>query len=121
MWFDGGHNKSASYALSKSLKNWNYKDLYLIFGMLNSKDPKEFLNNFKNMTKKLITVPVQSGSPYYSNKKLYEIAHLNEFNVEPSSSIKKALNKILMKESPGRILICGSLYMYKELNSILKK
>ena len=121
LWFDGGHNKSASYALSKSLKNWNYKDLYLIFGMLNSKDPKEFLNNFRNMTKKLITVPVQNGSPYYSNKKLYEIAHLNEFNVEPSSSIKKALNKILMKESPGRILICGSLYMYKELNSILKK
>ena len=89
--------------------------------MLNSKDPKEFLNNFKNMTKKLITVPVQSGSPYYSNKKLYEIASLNEFNVEPSGCIKKALSKILMKENPGRILICGSFYVYKELNALLKK
>ena len=121
LWFDGGHNKSASNALSKTLKSWKYKDLYLIFGMLNSKNPKEFLNNFKNITKKLITVPIQGSSPYYSNKKLYEIASLNEFNVEPSGCIKKALSKILMKENPGRILICGSFYMYKELNALLKK
>ena len=49
LWFDGGHNKSASNALSKTLRSWKYKDLYLIFGMLNSKNPKEFLNNFKNI------------------------------------------------------------------------
>ena len=121
LWFDGGHNKSASYALSETLRNWEYKDLYLIFGMLDSKDPKKFLNNFKNIIKKLITVPIQSNSPYYSNKKLYEIARLNEFNVESSSSIKRALTKILIKEKPGRILICGSFYMYKELDALLKK
>ena len=121
LWFDGGHNKSASYVLSESLKSWKNKDLYLIFGMLNSKNPKEFLNNFKNITKKLITVPVQGISPYYSNKKLYEIARLNEFNVEPTNSIKKAIRKIIIKENPGRILICGSFYMYNELNDLIKK
>ena len=89
--------------------------------MLDSKDPKEFLNPFKKITKKLITVPIKSDSPYYSNKKLYEIARLKEFNVETASSIKNALNKIFLKEKPSRILICGSFYMYKELAELLKK
>ncbi len=120
IWFDGGHNKSASKALSTTLKNWNIKKLYLIFGMLNSKNPTDFLNNFKNITNKLITVTVKGDSPYYSNKKLYEIAKLNEFNVETAKNIKSALKKIIKKEIPGKILICGSFYMYKELSKLIK-
>ena len=120
-WFDGGHNKSASQVLAKTFKTWNKKKLYLIFGMLNSKNPKNFLNYFKEITTKLITVPIKSDSPYYTNKKLYEIAKLNEFNVETAQAIGHALNKILLNESPGRILICGSFYMYKEVSKLLKK
>ena len=120
-WFDGGHNKSASQVLAKIFKKWNKKKLYLIFGMLNSKNPKNFLNYFKQITTKLVTVAIKSDSPYYTNKKLYEIAKLNEFNVETAQTIGHALNKILLSESPGRILICGSFYMYKEVSKLLKK
>ena len=120
-WFDGGHNKSASQVLAKTFKKWNEKKLYLIFGMLNSKNPKNFLNYFKEITTKLITVPIKSDSPYYTNKKLYEIAKLNEFNVETAQTIDHALNKILLNESSGRVLICGSFYMYKEVSKLLKK
>ena len=120
VWFDGGHNRSASQVLANTFKSWKRKKLYLIFGMLNSKNPKDFLNYFKKITNKLITVPVKSDSPYYSNKKLYEIAKLNEFNVETSQSILNALNKIILKEKVGRILICGSFYMYKELSKLIK-
>ena len=120
-WFDGGHNKSASQVLSKTFKEWPKKKLYLIFGMLNSKNPKNFLNYFKEITTKLITVPIKSDSPYYTNKKLYEIAKLNEFNVVTAKTINHALNKILLNESPGRILICGSFYMYKEVSKLLRK
>ena len=120
-WFDGGHNKSASQVLAKTFKKWNKKKLYLIFGMLNSKNPKNFLNYFKQITTKLVTVAIKSDSPYYTNKKLYEIAKLNEFNVETAQTIGHALNKILLSESPGRILICGSFYMYKEVSKLLKK
>ena len=121
LWFDGGHNKSASQVLAKTFKNWQEKKLYLIFGMLNSKNPKNFLNYFKEITTKLITVAIKSDSPYYTNKKLYEIAKLNEFNVESAQTIGHALNKILLNESPGRILICGSFYMYKEVSKLLNK
>ena len=120
-WVDGGHNKSASQVLSKTFKEWPKKKLYLIFGMLNSKNPKNFLNYFKEITTKLITVPIKSDSPYYTNKKLYEIAKLNEFNVVTAKTINHALNKILLNESPGRILICGSFYMYKEVSKLLRK
>ena len=120
-WFDGGHNKSASQVLAKTFKKWDKKKLYLIFGMLNSKNPRNFLNYFKEITTKLITVAIKSDSPYYTNKKLYEIAKLNEFNVETAETIAHALNKILLNESPGRILICGSFYMYKEVSRLLKK
>jgi len=120
-WFDGGHNKSASKALAKTFKKWGGKKLYLIFGMLNSKNPKDFLNSFKNIATKLITVAIKSDSPYYPNKKLYEIAKLNEFNVETAQNISHAINKILLNEIPGQILICGSFYMYKEVSKLLKK
>ncbi len=120
-WFDGGHNKSASKVLAKTFKKWNEKKLYLVFGMLNSKNPTDFLNYFKKIVNKLITVTIKSDSPYYSNKKLYEIAKLNEFNVETAQTIRDAINKILINESPGRVLICGSFYMYKEVFSLLKK
>ena len=120
-WFDGGHNKSASKALAKTFKAWHGKKLYIIFGMLNSKDPKDFLNYFKKIATKLITVSIKSDSPYYPNKKLYEIAKLNEFNVETAETISHAIKKILLNEMPGRVLICGSFYMYKEVSELLKK
>tara|TARA_B100000686_G_C15934568_1_gene545903 strand:- start:47 stop:538 length:492 start_codon:yes stop_codon:yes gene_type:complete len=119
-WFDGGHNKSASKALAKTFKNWEEDRLYLIFGMLNSKNPKDFLQYFKEIATKLITVPIKSDSPYYPNKKLYEIARLNEFNVETAEAISHAINKILRNELPGKVLICGSFYMYKEVSKLLK-
>ena len=119
-WFDGGHNKSASKALAKTFKKWDQKKLYLVFGMLNSKNPRDFLNFFKKISTKLITVSIKSESPYYPNKKLYEIAKLNEFNVETAETIKHAINKIISNEVPGRILICGSFYMYKEVSKLLK-
>ena len=120
-WFDGGHNKSASKALAKTFKKWSDKKIYLVFGMLNSKNPKDFLNYFKRVAAKLITVAIEGDSPYYSNKRLYEIAKLNEFNVETAETIAHGINKILKKESPGRILICGSFYMYKEVSKLIKK
>ena len=89
--------------------------------MLNSKNPKDFLNYFKEIATKLITVAIKSDSPYYPNKKLYEIAKLNEFNVETAQTIRHAINKILSNESPGRILVSGSFYMYKEVSKLLKK
>ena len=89
--------------------------------MLNSKNPKDFLDCFKKITNKLITVSVKSESPYYLNTKLYEIAKLGDFNVETAESINHAIKKIVMNEKPGRVLICGSFYMYKEVSKLLKK
>ena len=57
----------------------------------------------------------------FFSKKLYEIAKLNEFNVETAQNISHAINKILLNEIPGQILICGSFYMYKEVSKLLKK
>ena len=98
-----------------------YTLVFMIFGMLDSKNPIDFLNYFKKITDKLITVKVEGDSPYYSNKKLYEIAKLNEFHVDTAKNIKNGLKKIVKKEKPGRILICGSFYMYKELSKLIKK
>ena len=77
---------------SEVFKKWDQKKLYLVFGMLNSKNPRDFLNFFKKISTKLITVSIKSESPYYPNKKLYEIAKLNEFNVETAETIKHAIN-----------------------------
>ena len=46
---------------------------------------------------------------------------LNEFNVETAETISHGIKKILLNETPGRVLICGSFYMYKEVSELLKK
>ena len=57
----------------------------------------------------------------FSNEKISIVLVVSEFNVKTAQNIKYGLEKILLNEIPGRILICGSFYMYKEIFKLLKK
>ena len=43
LWIDGGHNAAAGKTLAAVAEEWQDRPLYLVFGMLESKIPKDFL------------------------------------------------------------------------------
>jgi dihydrofolate synthase/folylpolyglutamate synthase len=122
LWLDGGHNDSAGEVLALQAEKWrslDNKPLHLIFGMLNTKKPDEFLGPLKPYISSLQTISIPNEPLSLSADQLLGIAvHMGFSNVESTSTVEEALNKIKQSNSTGRILICGSLYL---AGHILKK
>ena len=112
LWLDGGHNPAAGQAIADHCQSWNDKPLYLVFGMLNSKDPVPFLTPLKSYTQNLCALAIPGEEASLSAAKVDAIAKDIGFSATPVSSVAAALDHIVEHETkPSRILICGSLYL----------
>ena len=113
LWLDGGHNPEAGRILSEYIyKNWTEKPLYVICGMIDSKDCKSYLSNFSNHVKVLYTVTIPNQTSSVKASKLALIGESLGLITEAASSPKIAIEKIYSSGPiSGRILICGSLYL----------
>jgi dihydrofolate synthase/folylpolyglutamate synthase len=102
-------------ALAQGLQTvqcWNDKPLYLVFGMLNSKDPVPFLTPLKSYTQNLCALAIPGEEASLSAAEVNAIAKGIGFSATPVSSVAAALDHIVEHETkPSRILICGSLYL----------
>ena len=49
--------------------------------MMKNKEPNIFINQFKNIFKKIITIPIENEQASMSSTDLYQIAIKNKFNV----------------------------------------
>lgn len=112
LWLDGGHNPAAGQAIADHCQSWNDKPLYLVFGMLNSKDPVPFLTPLKSYTQNLCALAIPGEEASLSAAEVNAIAKGIGFSATPVSSVAAALDHIVEHETkPSRILICGSLYL----------
>lgn len=115
LWLDGGHNDSAGEVLATQAQQWQKQDnkpLHLIIGMLTTKHPHEFLKPLQPHLTSLHTVTVPNEPLSFSNDMLADQTRLTGLkNVKPSASIPDAMKDISLSALPGRILICGSLYL----------
>ena len=112
LWLDGGHNPAAGEALAATVRSFDDKPLYLITGLINSKDPGGFLAPLKNQTSALWAVEIADEEASLNAKELTATAQDVGFNAVAASSISDAISQIVAKtNSPARILICGSLYL----------
>ncbi|KLN62583.1 folylpolyglutamate synthase [Kiloniella spongiae] len=111
LWLDGGHNESAGLALATILKTWQDKPVHIIYGMLNTKAATDYLRPLAPLGSSLraIEIPFEAASLSAEDA----AAHAVEagFEAKPSASAQHAVEEILAQEEPGRILICGSLYL----------
>jgi dihydrofolate synthase/folylpolyglutamate synthase len=115
LWLDGGHNDSAGEVLAQQAARWQTIDkrpLRLIFGMLSTKSPREFLTPLQPFIERIATVDIPDEAQSLSAS---ELAHLTcetgIENVEAAGDVPHALKKISALPEPGRVLICGSLYL----------
>jgi len=122
IWLDGGHNPGAGSVIAEALgdlEERSTRPLFLITGMINTKDPVGYFTAFTGMARHVFTVPIPSSDAGIINSELALSAQKAGLSAEPVHSVANAL-KILRDtwpndEAPPRILIGGSLYLAGEV------
>lgn len=118
LWVDGGHNPGAGEVIAEAMAGFEEKQprpLFIIAGMINTKDPVGYFKAFADIAEYVFTVPIGGTDAAIDPVVLAHAAFDAGLTAEPSSSIEEALQEIhgrLMLDAPApRILICGSLYL----------
>jgi dihydrofolate synthase/folylpolyglutamate synthase len=122
IWLDGGHNPGAGLVVAEALteqEERSARPLFLIAGMINTKDQTGYFRAFKGIARHVFAVPVNASDAGVPNTELALRAADAGLTAEPVASVANAL--MLLRdtwdgaETPPRILICGSLYLAGEV------
>ncbi|MBN9066672.1 MAG: bifunctional folylpolyglutamate synthase/dihydrofolate synthase, partial [Rhizobiales bacterium] len=122
LWLDGGHNPGAGTVIAEAMATQEERlarPLFLITGMINTKDQTGYFRAFEGMARHVFTVPVRMSESGVPPEELAVRASEAGLSAEPVASVENAL-KLLRdtwdaSETPPRILISGSLYLAGEV------
>ncbi|MBZ8133608.1 folylpolyglutamate synthase/dihydrofolate synthase family protein [Afifella sp. IM 167] len=119
LWLDGGHNPAAGIVIADemaALHDRVQKPLFLVAGMLTTKDPIGYFASFESLAQHVFTVPVQESEAGFEPRELAAAANEAGLPARAAASVGEALAFIEeMGGEPPRILICGSLYLAGEV------
>ncbi|MCX5513689.1 bifunctional folylpolyglutamate synthase/dihydrofolate synthase [Kaistia algarum] len=117
IWLDGGHNPGAGAVISEAMADLEERvprPLYMIVGMLQTKDPVGFFRPFAGLASHVFTVPIESSDAGRDPVELVGAAMAAGLEAEAVANVAAAFEKLRRLLPPGtvpRILICGSLYL----------
>jgi dihydrofolate synthase/folylpolyglutamate synthase len=120
VWLDGGHNPHAAHAIAHALADLeerSEKPLYLICGMLKTKDAEGFFAPFRGLARHVTTVTIPGEAASRGAGELYDAARNAGLDASPADDIEDAMMQVAgwtqgrPAEGSPRILICGSLYL----------
>lgn len=112
LWLDGGHNAAAGETLARVAEDWQDTKLHLVFGMLDSKEPADFLRPLSDIAAGLYGIAIPGEEASLSADAATEAARANGIRAVSAPSVTAAVKDIVSNATaPGRILICGSLYL----------
>jgi len=118
IWVDGGHNPGAGQVIAETMANLEERDprpLFLIIGMINTKDPVGYFQAFKGLAEQVFTVPIRGSDAGIDAVALADDAASAGFEAGAMSTVAEALGAItaMFNDDPigPRILIGGSLYL----------
>jgi len=120
VWLDGGHNPHGALAVARAMADFEErapKPLYLICGMLRTKDSEGFLAPFRGLARHVTTVAIEGEDATRGAGELYDMARRLGFDASPADDLEDAMMQVdaWARGRPGdgapRILICGSLYL----------
>lgn len=112
VWLDGGHNPDAGNVIAQhARRHWTDKPLYLISGMINSKQPKGYFRPLGDVAKSVHCVTIPGEAAAIPATDLAEIAAAAGLPATQAASALDAARAIADgADGTGRVLICGSLY-----------
>ena len=111
IWLDGGHNKAAGHALSEAISRLQSRKLFLIVGMLNTKDVMGYMQPLLNKSSDLYGVSIPGEAATMSAQETVAVAKDVGFKAIVSENVESAIKDIVKYDHNARILICGSLYL----------
>ncbi len=117
LWLDGGHNPHAAAALAASLAEMEERlarPLVLVCGMLNTKDPRAFLERFQGLSRRIVAVPVHGTEAGIPAETLAAIATSLGFEASAEADLADAIRRAAKADPAPRVLVCGSLYLAGE-------
>jgi dihydrofolate synthase/folylpolyglutamate synthase len=114
LWLDGGHNPAGGQAIAQTLAELEErapKEVSLVAGMMGNKDAARFLEHFRGLARRIVTVPIPGGpEAAFAPDELAALAASLGFEARTADGVEDALRS-LADDPPQRILICGSLYL----------
>jgi dihydrofolate synthase / folylpolyglutamate synthase len=117
IWLDGGHNPAGGEVIAEAMAAFEERQprpLYLITGMINTKDPVGYFRAFADIAEHVFTVAIRGSDAGLDPVALAHSAFDAGLVAEPAGSAAEALQEIARRQLPGsappRILIGGSLY-----------
>ncbi len=120
LWLDGGHNAGAGVALAQALMDWSMRDaverpLYLVFGMVVSKDPAAFLAPLASLGPRLAYVEIPGEHQNLPSATALEASEALDLFARAMPDLASAFAWIAGETEqsglPPRVLIAGSLYL----------
>ena len=111
LWLDGGHNPAAGEVLGEIASFWRDRPLYLIVGMLNTKDAGGFLAPLARHARSLHAVTIPGEENPHPAAQIVAAARSVGIAAREAVSVEAALREIIGGAGPGRVLICGSLHL----------
>ncbi len=118
IWLDGGHNPHGAAAVARAAADFEEraeKPLYLVCGMLSTKDAAGFLSAFRGLARHVTTVTIPGEELSLGAGSLYDAARACGLDASPADDLEDAMLQIAAwsrahsHDGPPRILICGSL------------
>ncbi|MGY0789421.1 bifunctional folylpolyglutamate synthase/dihydrofolate synthase [Azospirillum argentinense] len=117
LWLDGGHNDSAGEVLAIQAARWAEEEpkrpLLLVYGMLASKEPREFLGPLAPFVTvaRTVAIPGEEASlPAEDTAAATRACGIADSAA--AADVGSALEDLTGRvDGPARVLICGSLYL----------
>ncbi len=114
LWLDGGHNPGAGAALAEHVATWRRDGpVHLLVGMKQAKDSAAFLRPLLPLAASIWAVrePAQ-----HLAMSIEAIIDASGGIARPGPTVAAALDRLVASGlPPGRVLICGSLYLAGEV------
>jgi dihydrofolate synthase/folylpolyglutamate synthase len=119
IWFDGAHNPAGAYALSQWLKQKNKQKNLIIYGSSVNRKHDKFLKHLNHQNNDLIFIEVKNETNqetiFNFNKFLKQHS---QYHINICKDLEEALFIAEKKQIYNNIIICGSLYLYRDLKKL---
>ncbi len=112
LWLDGGHNAGASVVLARHLAEWGDRPIVLLVGMKQTKDAAAFLRPLLPLADHVFAVAEPAQHLALS---VAAIVAASAGIAVAGPTVRAALARVPRAGAPGRVLICGSLYLAGEV------
>jgi dihydrofolate synthase/folylpolyglutamate synthase len=110
LWLDGGHNPAAGDVLGDVAAGWRDRPLYLVVGMMNTKDTAGFIAPLAKHARALWAVTIPGEKNALPAEEIAAAAASVGLPAQTADSVLAAIRDIPVHDGNGRVLICGSLY-----------